>query len=68
VIWGAEDPYLPLALAERQREVFARAELHPLPGLGHWPFVDDPDAVLAVLLPFLRAQVRPATTQKTAEL
>lgn len=57
VIWGAEDKFVPVALAERQREVFPRAEVHTLPGLGHWPFVDDPDAVLAIMLPFLRAQV-----------
>jgi pimeloyl-ACP methyl ester carboxylesterase len=57
VIWGEGDPYAPSALAARQREVFSRADVHVLPGLGHWPFLDDPDAVLAILLPFLRAQV-----------
>lgn len=57
VIWGAGDVYLPVAFAERQRDAFPRAEVHVLPGLGHWPFVDDPEAVLEVMLPFLRAQV-----------
>lgn len=57
VIWGAGDAYVPVEYAERQREAFPNAEVHVLEGLGHWPFVDDPDAVLAILLPFLRAQV-----------
>jgi len=56
VIWGAGDVFLPVRFAEQQKEVFPRAEVHVLEGLGHWPFVDDPDAVLALLLPFLRTQ------------
>ena len=54
VLWGAGDPYVPVAYAERQRESFRRAEVHVLPGLGHWPFVDDPEAVLQPLEAFLR--------------
>jgi pimeloyl-ACP methyl ester carboxylesterase len=57
VIWGEGDKFVPVQLAERQREVFPRAEIHTLPGLGHWPFIDNPDAVLELMLPFLRAQV-----------
>lgn len=60
VIWGAGDAYLPVAYAERQREAFPRAEVHVLPGLGHWPFIDDPEAVLEILLPFLRTQLAAA--------
>jgi flavin-dependent dehydrogenase/pimeloyl-ACP methyl ester carboxylesterase len=57
VVWGAHDPYLPVALAERQREAFPRAELAILDGSGHWPFADDPDAVGRAVEPFLREQV-----------
>jgi len=60
VIWGAEDKYIPVELAHAQRHVFPRAEVHVLEGLGHWPFVDAPDAVLRALLPFLRANVMPS--------
>lgn len=56
VVWGAGDAYLPVKYAERQREFFPRAEVHVLPGLGHWPFIDDPEAVENVVLPFLKAQ------------
>lgn len=61
VLWGEGDPYLPASFAERQREVFSRAEVHVLPGLGHWPFIDDPAAVLRHLLPFLQRQVSHTT-------
>ena len=58
IVWGAHDPYIPVAFAERQREVFPHAEIRILPGSGHWPFADDPDAVAEVVLPFLRRQLR----------
>jgi flavin-dependent dehydrogenase/pimeloyl-ACP methyl ester carboxylesterase len=54
VVWGAHDPYLPVALAQRQREAFPSAEIEILPDSGHWPFADDPDAVGRVVEPFLR--------------
>lgn len=66
VIWGEGDPYAPSELAHRQQEVFPQAEIHVLPGLGHWPFLDDPEAVLAILLPFLRAQISSSAGRRAA--
>jgi pimeloyl-ACP methyl ester carboxylesterase len=57
VIWGEGDAYLPVRYAEAQREVFPHAEVHTLPGLGHWPFVDDPQVVGDILTSFLQKQV-----------
>lgn len=57
VVWGAHDPYIPVAMAERQREAFPRAELAILADSGHWPFADDPDGVGRHVEPFLRATV-----------
>jgi pimeloyl-ACP methyl ester carboxylesterase len=59
VVWGAEDPYLSVEYAERQKETFPRAEVHVLPGLGHWPFIDDPERVKAACIPFLCRSVTP---------
>ncbi len=56
VIWGAHDPYLPKDFAARQREVFPRAKIVILDDSGHWPFMDNPQAVAAAVVPFLRAQ------------
>jgi pimeloyl-ACP methyl ester carboxylesterase len=62
VVWGAKDPYLKVRLAERQREVFRDARVTILPESGHWPLADDPAAVAAAVLPFLREQVGAATS------
>jgi pimeloyl-ACP methyl ester carboxylesterase len=51
---AAHDPYLPVAMAHRQREAFPSADVEILAGSGHWPFADDPDAVGRVVEPFLR--------------
>ena len=54
VIWGKADPYVPHRFAEAQRDVFPRAELVYLEDSGHWPFVDNPEAVHAAVVPFLQ--------------
>jgi pimeloyl-ACP methyl ester carboxylesterase len=54
VVWGKHDPYVPVAFAERQREVFPDAQVVIIEGSGHWPFADDPDGVARVAVPFLR--------------
>jgi pimeloyl-ACP methyl ester carboxylesterase len=56
VIWGESDPYLAPACAESFVHAFPHAELVRLPGLGHWPFIDDPALVRGALLAFLHAQ------------
>ena len=53
VVWGDGDPYLPPRLADVQREVFPQAEVHHLDQLGHWPFVESPERVAAIVVPFL---------------
>jgi pimeloyl-ACP methyl ester carboxylesterase len=57
VVWGAHDPYIPVAMAARQREAFPSAEVEVLQDSGHWPFADDPDAVGRLVEPFLRRTV-----------
>jgi pimeloyl-ACP methyl ester carboxylesterase len=57
VIWGAADPFIDVAYAERQREFFDVQELVILKDSGHWPFQDDPGRVEQALVPFLREQL-----------
>jgi pimeloyl-ACP methyl ester carboxylesterase len=57
VIWGAADPWVPVDYAPAQRDIWPRAEIVTLDGLGHWPFADDPDAFAAALVPFLHTQI-----------
>src|SRR5205807_990137 len=56
VIWGEHDAYLPASFAARQRELVPNAEVHVLPGSGHWPFIDAADVVERLLVEFVRRQ------------
>jgi pimeloyl-ACP methyl ester carboxylesterase len=60
VIWGAADPFIDVAYAERQREFFAVQEIVILKESSHWPFQDDPERVEQAILPFLREQLAAA--------
>jgi pimeloyl-ACP methyl ester carboxylesterase len=55
IVWGARDPYLPVELAERQKEALPSAEVVVLPGSGHWPMGDDPERLAGLVVPFLAA-------------
>lgn len=57
VVWGAQDPYIPRTQAELQKQTFPRAEVHLLHDSGHWPFVDNPDRVRELVVPFLQRVV-----------
>jgi len=56
VVWGAQDPYLGIELADAQQEAFPRARIVVLDESGHWPFADDPDHTAQAVVPFLRDQ------------
>ncbi|MEV6278613.1 alpha/beta hydrolase [Nocardia sp. NPDC051832] len=58
ILWGAADPWLPAHYAHSQSEIWPEADIQLLPGLGHWPFADDPEAVAGRLVPFLRRHTR----------
>ncbi|MEJ7876444.1 MAG: alpha/beta hydrolase [Solirubrobacterales bacterium] len=58
VIWGADDPYLPVAMAERQREGFPAARVEVFDDSGHWPFVDYVDRTAQLAVPFVRQAIR----------
>jgi pimeloyl-ACP methyl ester carboxylesterase len=54
VLWGKGDPFAPSRFAEEQRRFFRDVEIHLLEGCGHWPFVDEPERVAELMVPFLR--------------
>jgi pimeloyl-ACP methyl ester carboxylesterase len=58
VIWGADDPYLPAELAQRQRRGFPSARIKVFAASGHWPFVDYPRRSRKLIVRFLRGTVR----------
>lgn len=57
LVFGEDDPYIPASVAQRQREALPGIDIQILPGLGHWPFIEDHDAVARPVLSFLRRAV-----------
>jgi pimeloyl-ACP methyl ester carboxylesterase len=57
VLWGTGDAFLPARFAEEQRKFFDPIEVHLLQGCGHWPFIDEPERVAALIVPFLRKRL-----------
>jgi pimeloyl-ACP methyl ester carboxylesterase len=49
VLWGERDVYLPARFARDYAANLPNATLELLPGLGHWPWVEDPACVDQVL-------------------
>jgi pimeloyl-ACP methyl ester carboxylesterase len=60
VVFGAADVYIPVELAERQRRVFPRVRIETLPGVGHWAWLEQPDRVAGLVVPFLRERIATA--------
>lgn len=57
VVFGADDVYIPVEQAELQRRSFPRARIEILPGVGHWAWLEQPDLVAGLVVPFLRERV-----------
>ena len=57
VVFGDADVYIPVEQAYRQVQPFPRAEIHVLPGVGHWCWLEQTDQVAAHVVPFLRQLV-----------
>jgi 3-oxoadipate enol-lactonase len=53
IVVGAEDQATPPALGRALADRLADARLIELPGLGHCPHIQDPDAFVAAIAPFL---------------
>ena len=53
IVVGAEDQATPPALGRALADRLSEAALVELPGLGHCPHIQDPDAFVAAITPFL---------------
>lgn len=45
VVWGVDDPYLPLEFARAYAAALPDAELLEIAGAGHWPWTDQPRTI-----------------------
>ncbi|MEO0821998.1 MAG: alpha/beta fold hydrolase [Pseudomonadota bacterium] len=53
IVWGSEDPWIPLARGRALHEAMPAAEFVTLPGVGHMPQLEAPEAAAAALDTFL---------------
>lgn len=52
LVWGANDPVIPLKFADNFTSAIPNCRLHVMEGSGHTPYVHDPDAFVASVLKF----------------
>jgi pimeloyl-ACP methyl ester carboxylesterase len=56
IIWGEDDPWIPLARGKALHALVPQAAFETLPGIGHLPQLEAPDVVLAQLNAFLSGE------------
>ena len=59
VVWGAQDGIAPLEYGRAFADAFPRARFESIANAGHYPHVEQPNAVLAVLADFVAAEAGP---------
>ena len=64
VIWGEEDPFLPVKFATEQAMAFPDCAIHRIANSGHWPFIDEPKLVAALVKRFLAEQLKPNDSRR----
>jgi pimeloyl-ACP methyl ester carboxylesterase len=58
IIWGEDDPWIPLARGRALHALMPQASFEMLPGVGHLPQLEAPDLVLQRLDAFLSREAR----------
>jgi pimeloyl-ACP methyl ester carboxylesterase len=54
-IWGENDPIIPIAHGRAAHKATPNSRLIEIPGAGHWPMLDDPDAFAAAVSEFIES-------------
>lgn len=54
IVWGEQDPLIPVAHAYRAHEMIPGSRLEIFPGAGHYPYLDDPERFAAIVLDFIK--------------
>jgi len=58
LVWGEDDPIIPVAHAHRAHSMMPGSRLEIIPGAGHFPFNHDPARFAAVLCDFIASTAR----------
>lgn len=66
LIWGTRDPYLQQGLAKDSLALCDSGQLLWMPEASHWPHLEEPEAVNAALISFLKGVRSPASSAQVA--
>lgn len=55
IVWGEQDPIIPVAHAHEAHEAIRGSRLELFPGVGHFPHCEDPACFVRVLTEFIRS-------------
>jgi pimeloyl-ACP methyl ester carboxylesterase len=53
LIWGTNDPIIPIEHGREARDLIPGGRLVEIPGAGHWPQLDNPDRFVSALTEFV---------------
>jgi pimeloyl-ACP methyl ester carboxylesterase len=56
LLWGEDDPYLPVEIAERLNDLIVTSSLAVLPGCSHFLTEDAPETIAPLLFEYLRSR------------
>jgi pimeloyl-ACP methyl ester carboxylesterase len=65
IIWGERDRIIPVDHAYRAADAIPHSTLHVLPGLGHFPQAEDPEAVAGLIVDFMASTTPRSTFRPT---
>jgi pimeloyl-ACP methyl ester carboxylesterase len=64
LIWGERDPFGAPSIGQEAARLIRQATCHVIPNAGHVPWVNDPDGVASVAMPFLLTQQTDETSHE----
>ena len=69
IMWGGEDPWVPVALSQRWNEDIRDSQVVVYPGAGHMPMEEIPDKTVMDAIAFLNGEevIPPAPVSKQKE-
>jgi pimeloyl-ACP methyl ester carboxylesterase len=65
IVWGAQDPFIPVSHAVAAREAIPGSRLEIFDGVGHYPHCEEPERFVAVLTDFITS-TKPARLDRSA--
>ncbi len=67
IVWGAEDPFIPVSHGHAAHEAIPGSRLEILEGVGHYPHCEAPERFLALLVDFIDSTMPATLAPRTSD-